>query len=170
MAIAANSYGTTSEVAALTPRYANAAGAFDASTNPTLLRVEKFIDRVSAVVNSYLAQLGFTIPVSQADAKLMLDNIVVEQVALMVEGVRGSGRYAPGSKAIASRSMMSVLSEEIRDYLDSVAVGLEDLGATRSKSALSRISFRGTDEGGNDTFPLFQRDGFGNTFTDWDNE
>jgi len=168
MAIGANSYGSLTEIAALVPRYANDAGTFDGSTNPTGTRVEKFIDRVSAVVNAYLSQLGFTVPISQADAKLLMDNIVVEQVTLMVEGVRGSGRYAPNSKQIASRGMMSVLTEEVMTYLDAVAVGLEDLGATRSKSTISRISYRDADENGDATFPLFQRSGFGNTFTDWD--
>ena len=168
MALATNSYGTTAEVAALTPRYAASTGDFDGTTNPTLARVEKFTDRVSSMVNAYLSQLGFTIPITQADAKLLMDNITVEQVALLVEGVRGTGRYAPGSKAIASRSMMSILSEEIRDFLDDVAIGLEDMGAARSKSVLNRISFRDSDERGNSTYPLFQRAEFGDNSTNWD--
>jgi len=168
MAIAANSYGSTAGVAALTPRYAAVGGDFDGTTNPTLARVENFIDRVSAVVNAYLSQLGFVIPISQADSKLLMDNITLEHVALMVEGVRGTGRYAPTSKAVAGRGMMSILSEEIRQYLDDVAVGLEDMGAARNKSVLNRISYRSQDERGNDTFPLFQRAGFGNSPTNWD--
>lgn len=168
MAIAANSYGSLNEVAALATRYANNAGTFDGTTNPTGARVEKLIDRVSAVVNAYLSQLGFTVPITQTDSKLLMDNIVVEQVTVMVEGIRGSGRYAPSSKAIAQRGMMSVLTQEIMDYLDAVAVGLEDLGAERGKSTISRISYRDTDEGGDSTEPLFQRKAFGNTVTDWD--
>lgn len=167
MAIGANSYGTVAEVASLAFRYTNS-GSFDTTTNPTAARVEAIIDRVSGVVNAYLAQLGFTIPVSQADAKLMLDNIVVETTAVIVEGIRGSGRFAPNSKAIAQRGMWQVLTNEIMDYLAAVAVGLEELGAARSKSTISRIGYRSQDEGGDDTFPLFQRDGFGNVFTDWD--
>ena len=42
MTLATNSYGTTEEVAALTPRYAASTGDFDGTTNPTLARVEKF--------------------------------------------------------------------------------------------------------------------------------
>lgn len=170
MAIADNSYGSLVEVGANVTRYANKSVTFDAETNPTGPRVEKFIDRVSAVVNSYLSALGFTIPITQADAKLLMDNIVVDQVTLMVEGVNGTGRYAPGSKTIAQRSMMSVLTEEVTDFLDMVAIGLEDLGAERGKSTISRISFRDSDERGNETFPMFQRAGFGNKLTDWDSD
>lgn len=32
------------------------------------------------------------------------------------------------------------------------------------------ISFRDESEGGKETFPLFQRDAFGNVFTDWDSD
>jgi len=169
MAIGANSYGTTEEVAALVPRYAKAGGAdFATVTNPTLARVEKLIDRVSAQVNAYLSTLGFSIPVSQADSKLVLDNIVVEIVTAMVEGIRGTGRYAPGSKAIAKRGLGATVSEEIRMFLDDIAPGIEELGATRDNSILSRIGYRGTDASGDEIAPLFQREAHGATFKDWD--
>ena len=125
MALSANSYGTTEKAAGLVPRYAAASGDFDTSTNPTKARVEGMIDRVSGLVNAYLKSLGFSVPLTNADNVLAMENIVMESVAVMVEGVNGSGRYAPTSKAIAGRGMWAVLNDEIMAYLDAIAEGLE---------------------------------------------
>jgi len=141
MAINANSYGSTSEVAALVPRYADSTGDFNATTNPTLAAVEGMIDRVSGLVNSYLASLGFSVPVTQADAAFMLDNIVVDTVATMVDGVRGSGRYSPKNKAIAERGSWAVISMDVKGYLDDVAKGLENLGVTRGYAHDEELSY-----------------------------
>jgi hypothetical protein len=61
-----------------------------------------------------------------------MDNIVVETVATMVEGVRGTGRYSPKNKAIAERGQWAIISQEVRTYLDDIATGLENLGAART--------------------------------------
>ena len=98
MAVSANSYGTSAKVAGYAPRYAASSGNFDTSTNPTNARVEGIIDRVSGLVNVYLKALGFTIPLTNADNVLAMDNIVIEIATTVVEGIRGSGRYAPNSK------------------------------------------------------------------------
>jgi hypothetical protein len=145
MAIGANSYGDTGEIAALVPRYANRVTAFDVDTRPTLAQVESLVDQVSAVVNSMLSQAGFSVPISQADAKLMLDYFVNEELAAIAEIV-----------------------EDVQAFIDAHAVGIERLGAERSSDPVSGISFRDTDAGGDDTAPIFQRSAFGNAFTDWD--
>jgi hypothetical protein len=125
MTVSVNSYGTSEKVAGYVPRYAAASGDFDTTTNPTQARVEGIIDRVSGLVNAYLKALGFTIPLTNADNVLAMENIVMEVSAVVVEGIRGSGRYAPNSKAIANRSMWAVLNDDIMAYLDAIAEGLE---------------------------------------------
>jgi hypothetical protein len=97
MAIGANSYGDTTEIIAIVPRYGND-GVFDATTRPTMNQVESIVDQVSGVVNTILAAQGFAIPISQATAKLMLDFFVNEEVAAIVEGINGSGRFGPTAK------------------------------------------------------------------------
>lgn len=120
MAVGANSYGTAEIVAGYVPRYASSAGVFDNSTNPTLARVDGMIDRVSGLVNAFLVNRGYTLPITDSTLSLALENIVVELVVLMVEGVRGTGRYAPNSKAIAQRGMFAVLNDDIMSYLDAI--------------------------------------------------
>ncbi|MCP5101003.1 MAG: hypothetical protein GY943_36090 [Chloroflexi bacterium] len=126
------------------------------------------IDRVSALVNGCMASLGFDIPVTQSDAKLIMDNIVIEDVTFLVEGVRGTGRYAPQSKQIAKRSAIAIISEEIKTFLEGIAPGLEDMGAGRSTSVMGRVGFRETDNAGNTIYPIFSRKGFNNRNKNWD--
>lgn len=169
MAVGGNSYGTSADVAALTPNWAaKGAGDFDAGTNPSKARVEVLIDNVSAIANGCLANLGFTIPVADADAVLIVKQLVTETVAVLVEGIRGTGRYAPNSKAIQARGVMTLVYQDICETLSNMAFGLEQLGADRSADEAASIGYRSTDESGNETFPISQRKGFGNRFKDWD--
>lgn len=169
MAILANSYGDTGEIAALVPRYGNGSGIFDATTRPTLLQVESLTDQVSAVMNSILAGAGFSIPVSDADAKLMLDLFVNQEVAALAEGINGSGRFGPtGGGKQGTGSRFALILTDVQAFVKANATGLERLGATRTYDPIAGISFRSVDEGGSDTAPIFQRSAFGNVFEDWD--
>jgi hypothetical protein len=168
MALGANSYGDVSEIAALIPRYANEVVLFDASTTPALSQVESLTDQVSGIVNGLLNQYGFSTPVTQADAKLALDLFVNEQVAVLVEATNVRGRYGPGNDQPYEGASLVTILRDAQEFIEGNAVGFERLGATRSSDPLSGISYRDTDEGGDDTAPIFQRDAFGIGFKDWD--
>ena len=127
MTIAANSYGSTSDVAALTPRYANNSAVFDTTTRPTLLTVEAQINQVSALANSILAQAGFITPVSQTDAKLALDIFVNEEVAAIVEGINGSGRFGPTTKE-PGRSRFTLIMDDLKSFVQGNKQGFINLG------------------------------------------
>jgi hypothetical protein len=170
MALGANSYGDTTEIAALVPRHTDpGAELFTATTHPTLTQVETWTDQISAIVNSILAQNGFsTLPVTQADAKLMLDYFVNEEVAAICEGVNGSGRFGPTAKRGGSKGRFAVIIEDVQNFIEANAVGIERLGVPRPSDPFAGIAYRDTDEGGDDTAPIFQRGAFGNVFKDWD--
>ena len=104
------------------------------------------IDRVSALVNAYLKALGFDIPLTDSDNVLAMENIVLDTVAVMVEGVNGSGRYGPASKTVAQRGMWAVLNDDVRAYLDAIADGLTDetrtdAGKRPSSAAVSKADY-----------------------------
>ena len=122
---------------------------------------------MSGTLNSILSQEGFSIPVIQADVKLMLDMFVNQEVAAIVEGINGSGRFGPSSKKVA-QSRFQMIFDDAKAFIESNAVGMARLGATRSNTAITSIAYRDGDEGGNAVGPIFQRSGFGNTFQDWD--
>ncbi len=135
MAIGANSYGTVAEVGALTPLYATATGTtYDTTTRPTLAQVEQMIDRTSSILNIALASAGFTVPVSQADAKRALDEFVVAQVVELCHAANGAGPYAPGSDEMRAGTPFRTITREAAKFVDEYAPGLEALGALRSRA------------------------------------
>lgn len=154
MAIGANSYGSVAEVAALTGRYTNA-GSYDGTTRPTLTQVEKFIDRVSGMLNLLLAEAGFAIPVTQADAKLVCDEFVVEQAVQLCHGANGAGPFAPGSERLRARTAFQIISGEASEFVSEHAVGFEFLGATRSRNLTYGLDVRLEDDDGEDLEPMF---------------
>lgn len=169
MTIRTNSYGSVAEVAALVPRYTNN-GAFDASTRPTLTQAEKFIDRVSGLVNVLLAEAGFAIPVSQTDAKLVLDEFVTAQVVQLAHSVNGAGAFAPGSEEIRQGTPFQIITKEAASFINDHADGLAALGATRARSLTDGLACRTTDDAGEDIHPMFHRKQFGNVIEDWDED
>ena len=168
MSVGANSYGTAAGVAGLTPRYANTSATFDGTTRPTLTQVEAYIDQVSGIVNSYLAQEGFSVPITQADVTLALTMFVQEEVAAIVEGINNAGRFGPTTKAPGKRGRFAVITEDVKAFVEGNAYGFNLLGATRTKSALSGIAYRDADESGDDVTPLFERKAFGDVSKEWD--
>lgn len=168
MALLTNSYGDTDEIAALVPRYATQGTKFDLTTRPTLAQVESLCDQVSAMLNAVMSQYGFSIPVTDADAVLLLDLFVNQEVAAIAEGINGSGRFGPTTKTGGGGGRFALITDDVQSFVESNAIGLERLGATRTYDPIAGISYRDTDEGGDDTAPIFQRDAFGNSFKDWD--
>jgi len=167
MTIGTNSYGNTTTIAVLTPRWGNSSGVFDTTTQPTLTQCEGFCDQVSGLLNSILAQNGFKIPVTQADCVLVLAMFVNEEVAAIIEGLHGSGRFGPTTKQ-PGKGRFALVMDDVQTFITTQADGFERLGATRTYDWADSIGFRGQDQSGADTFPIFQRKSFGETFADMD--
>jgi hypothetical protein len=171
MAIGANSYGSVAEVAALTPHYATATGnTFDADTTPTLTQVEKFIDRVSAILNVLLAEAGFSVAVSQADAKLALDQFTVMQAAHLVEFANGAGPFISGGEEMRYTTPTRVILRDAELFIEKHAAGFEALGAARTRHLTDGLECRTEDDAGDAIEPVFQRKMMGNVVVDWDEE
>ena len=170
MSISVRSYGSTADVATLVPRHANQSVIFDTTTRPTLATVEGQINQVSGILNSMLAEAGFDIPVSQADVKLALDLFVNQEVAAIVEGINGSGRFGPTTKQGGSKGRFTLILDDVKAFIEGNKVGFERMGASRSYDVTSGVGFRDTDEAGDETFPLFQRKAYGDEAfrKDWD--
>ena len=167
MTVGANSYGTAADVAALSDVY-TISNAYTTATIPTLAQVEGWIDQVSAIMNASLAAQGFTIPVSQADSVLAIKSYVVQAVTDLAHAANSAGRFFSDRALQAGTSPMAAVRKEILDWVLTFADGLEALGAARSgDTATGDIGFKGTDANGNETFPIFQREAFGNVFDDW---
>ncbi len=133
MATGANTYGTAVGVAAYVPRYTNSANEFDdaGGSRPPLVRVEAWLDQVSAMVNSALSEYGFVVPVAQPDAVMMLAAFVESHVASIVAGVNGHGRFAQqGQRPLGPDEIFMELFDLVGKWVRSHVKGLSALGAT----------------------------------------
>ena len=168
MAIGTNSYGSVAEVGALTPLYATATGTtFDTTTRPTLTQVEKFVDRVSGIVNVLLAEAGFAVPVSNTDAKLALDDFVVMECAGLVEYANGAGPFIAGSEQMRAQTPTRIIMRDAEAFIEAHADGLEALGATRTRGVTYGLGCRTEDADGRAILPMFSRRQMGHDVEDW---
>lgn len=179
MAISENAYGALEEIAGLVPRWVDkTSGQFTATTRPPQSVVETSVNQISSLLNALLAEAGFAIPVVQADAKMALDYFVDEEVAAIVEGINGSGRFGPTSKSMGAKGRFALLVADVQAFITTNKAGFERLGAVRIFAATSGLAFRGTDNRGNDMHPIFERDQYthqggvggmpANQWIDWD--
>jgi hypothetical protein len=159
-------YGSAAGVISLAPRYASN-GAFNTTTRPTAAHVTAWLSQVNSLIDTALAEFGFSVPITDADITPMLDFFVNEEVAALVEGANGSGRFGPTDKKSSGRGRIAIMNEA-REWVKANAAGLERMGAARSYSSLSGLGFRDTDERGNETHPLIQRDAFSADWINWD--
>lgn len=168
MTVGANSYGTAADVSALTELYC-ISGSYTTATVPTLAQVESWIDQISAIVNAALAGQGFVVPVTQADAILAIKSYVIGAASDLAHAANMAGRFFTDTALQRGITPMSAIRKEILEWVETFADGLAALGASRSSTTgAGEISFRDADEGGDEIFPIFQRDAFGNTFENWD--
>lgn len=167
MAIGTNTYGTVIEVAAVTPQYTDE-GVYTPATRPTLTQVETFLDRVSGVLNVALAQAGFAVPVTQADAALALDEFAVEHAAYLCQAANRAGPYFPDSRQMSAGSAYDMLRKAALAFVKEMAAGIEALGVTRTRHLSYGLQCRTADDGGDAIVPPFQRGMIGNEIVDWD--
>lgn len=165
--VAFNVYGTVANVAALTGRYTSS-GEFTSSTRPTKADVQGFINRISALVNVLLAEQGFSIPVTQMDAKLAIDDFVINQVVQLCHAANGAGPYAPGSESLRGQTPMKIVLKEAEAFIGDHAAGLEALGAARTRDLSFGLQCREEDDSGDEIIPPFQREMIGHTIVNWD--
>ena len=139
MALRADSYSSTGEVAAFCVDILGAQPAFNTSTRPTLSQVERIIDRVSATLNVALNGAGLTTPISNTTARLDCDEWVTVQAAQKVKATRsGAGATdAQNSNAVTQVSAAAFAAEKRRGF---VRLGV---GVTTSLSA--GLAFTGQD-------------------------
>lgn len=152
-------YGSIAEVVALTSRYAGASKDFSgANDRPTQAEVTAFLNRVSALLDVMLAQLGYAVPVTNATAKLMLDEFTVEQVVQLVYAANGAGTFAPGSEQLRGHTAFQIITKEAKTFLEVWGNGLEAVGAERPYGYTYGLAATITDDDDDTLQPPFDFD------------
>jgi len=162
-------YGTLAGVGSLVPLWSGDDHDFAATTNPAAATVTRLLEQISGVVNSVLAEHGFTTPIATpADVNAALDGFVDQEVAAIVAGLRGSGRFGASSKSLAKQGYMGMISKDVADFVELSKTGFEQLGSARSRDSAEGIGALTSDASGDEVVPLFQREAYGNVVQDWD--
>jgi hypothetical protein len=118
-------YGTLNEVAAVVPRYADQSGDFTLTTRPNINQVTTWLTQVSGVLDAYLASKGWAVPVTDASLNAALDMFTSEEVAAMVEGANGSGRFGPTAPNQRQQSRFAIIRQDVTNFIDSLLIGNE---------------------------------------------
>lgn len=160
-------YGTVAGVAAYCGVYTSN-GTFSNTTNPTITTVENWLTQVSALLDTALAIHGFTNPLTETKAVNAATSIVEQLVSDVAKGANNTGRFFSENMIKSGVSFWRVITNDLNDWVEQYAPGLEENGAARGDSNQFSIGYRAQDEAGDDVHPIFQRKGFGNHFENWD--
>lgn len=136
-----NAYGSVAEVAALSRLYLQGESTFNTTTWPQASEVENWLNYASGKLNLALATAGFTIPITQADAKRACEGWVVEQVASMVEYSQPTAVH--GRRNNQRANFMARLYETAVKFVKANQTGFQTLGVSVTKNDASALSFTG---------------------------
>lgn len=172
MATAANSYGTQQGVAALASTWTVAGEwqdetVYTEATNPSLTTVERWIDQVSGMLNTALAGYGFVVPLTTPTSLLAAQSVVEGIVSDLARYANQKGRFASDKFAGSASFVWRAIREDLDIWVKEYAPGIEANGDPRNSTSRNAIGTRGFDQSGDEIFPIFQRDGFGNRFDNW---
>lgn len=158
-------YGNATGVGAYC-RNLTASGVFTSSTNPTLSSIENWLDQLSAMLDSALSVQGFVVPLENGEAVNAASVIIEQLVADMAKGANSTGRFFAEKTLNNGMSMWKMIADDLLAWVNMMAPGLEEMGAERGDTGGNTFGYKT----GDTAFPIFQRNAFGNTFTDWESE
>lgn len=117
------SYGDAAQVAALVPIHTSPEGLFDSSTRPTLATVTTLLAQVSAILDAALAAEHLTTPVG--DIATAMTFFVNQEVAAIIEGINGAGRFGPTSDdQRPARTRFQIIMTDVREFIKTYARGI----------------------------------------------
>lgn len=130
-------YGTAAGVAALDALWTEG-GVYTTTSKPTLAQVEDWITKVSNMLDTALANEGFTTPVAVSG--------VTSEFALLVEGLvkdlvnanHSAGRFFTERSLDSPLSWMATIRKELVDYVVENATGFENRGVPKKAGDIGR--------------------------------
>lgn len=140
------SYGSAEGVAAFARVYTDDGVFVDPDlyingTNPTLTRVEEWLESISVFVNLALGSVGFTVPVTQEDAIKALNEIVNALVADLCHAANSSGRFFTERLLETGKSQMAIINADIKNWVIAHTDGLIAMGVPYTVREASQSSF-----------------------------
>ena len=118
------------------------------------------------MLNTALASYGFDTPLTSENSLQMAAGLVEEVVADIVKYAKNNGRYFTEKP---EAGLWNLIAADLNAWLVIYAPGIDANGDPRTGTSI-QIGFRSHDEKGRETFPIFQRNAFGNRFTNWNQD
>jgi hypothetical protein len=129
-------------VKAFTRHLLDGQAAFNTTTRPTAIELEKFIDKASGVLNVAISQAGFT-PSNiyvNSTAKLACDDWVTNYAVRYVELTQRGTGYSEGE---GSRTAAFNMQKSANEFMKLNSLGFVNLGVTQGKKVSDGLSFTG---------------------------
>jgi hypothetical protein len=99
-----------------------------AGTKPTLTQVNTFLAAISVMVDLALGSEGFTFPVTQPDALLLIDEIVNMLASDLVNAANQSGRFFTERVLETGKGQMAIINADILAWVVANTDGLVAMG------------------------------------------
>ncbi len=150
MTLRADSFSSTSEVKAFTRHLLNSNSTgyttFNSTTRPSLTEVEKFIDRVSGVLNVALWTGGFNPSSirSNSTARLPCDDLVTAKAVAYVE-LTQRGEGFGNEEQNRYGAFMGLSAKTANAFVDQNALGWKRMGVTVANAASEGLAFTALD-------------------------
>ncbi len=145
MAIRGDSWSSTAEVKAFVPHLVNSTGTFS-PVSLTVTQVEKFIDRVSAVLNAALWHAGLN-PASvkvNSTASLSCDDFVTTRAVAYCELTqRGEGFSAEEGSRYGAFMNLTGLEKDATKFVGLYALGFKRMGVSVANPVSQGLAFTG---------------------------
>jgi len=133
-------YGTVAGVGAMNALWSDS-GSFTASTTPTSTQVTSWLDKVSAMVDTALADEGFTVPVTLAAVVKELDLLVEGIVSDLVDASHRTGRFYSENILTRGLSPFITIDKEVHAWVQRKSVGFENQGVPKTETGRMVASF-----------------------------
>lgn len=153
-------YGSASGVAKYVA-HMTVAGSFTTGTKPTLVQVTEMLDESCAVLNGWLSQYNYTVPVTATRAAAALSRYANLGAAGLAELAQRSAGY---SEMDQNRRENKFLAEFAKAEKFIASGALDGLGITPSDTPrpLAGFAVGGVTAGGRRLRPMFRRTSFSN--------
>lgn len=133
-------YGTVAGVGALNALWSDS-GSFTAATTPTSAQVTSWLDKVSAMVDTALADEGFTVPVVLTAVIKELDLLVEGIVSDLVDAAHRTGRFYSENILTRGLSPFITIDKEVHAWVQRKSVGFENQGVPKAETGRKVASF-----------------------------
>jgi hypothetical protein len=134
---------------------------FDAANNPTSDQIEVFLESCSAVLTGCLASGGYQVPVTQTEAKAVLDNYANLGAAGYAELTQRTAGFNANDENKRENKFLDEFRKACK-FIESGALAGMGVPQLRTPGPLFGLSVGGKTASGQALTPIFGRGMFGN--------